>query len=87
METPLSEQQVSIVQDILMQQLEVKREQVIPQAQIQGDLGADSLDVVEISMRLEEAFEMTIPDEEWDSVRTVEELYAAVAGRVQSTVH
>lgn len=87
METTLSEEQVRIVQDILMQQLEVLREQVIPEAQIQADLGADSLDVVEISMRLEEAFEMTIPDEEWDSVRTVEELYAAVAGRVRSITH
>ena len=40
-----------------------------------ADLGADSLDVVEISMTLEELFEVTIPDEQWDKLETVGELY------------
>ena len=51
------------VQDIVMEQLEIKRDQVTPEALIVEDLCADSLDVMEISMKLEETFGFTIDDE------------------------
>jgi len=44
-----------------------------------GDQGVDSLDVVNIGMNREECFNITIPDERWDTVNTVGNLYEAVA--------
>jgi acyl carrier protein len=75
----LSARDLAKVQDVLMQQLGLAREQLTPEARIMGDLGADSLDVVEITMLLEEAFQLTIPDEQAENDPTVEELCAIVA--------
>ena len=71
----LSEKDTVAIQDIIIRQLDVRRDQLMPEARILADLGADSLDVVEISMALEELFDVTIPDEQWDKVDTVGELY------------
>ena len=79
MNNSLTEPDIADIQTILMRQLDVTREQLTEEASIQGDLGADSLDVVEISINLEERFDLTIPDEEWERVRTVGELYTAVS--------
>ncbi len=62
----LSEKDTVAIQDIIIRQLDVQRDQLMPEARILADLGADSLDVVEISMALEELFDVTIPDEQWD---------------------
>ena len=75
----LTEPEIADIQTILMRQLDVTREQVTEEASIMGDLGADSLDVVEIGMNLEERFDMTIPDDEWERVKTVGALYTAVS--------
>jgi acyl carrier protein len=75
----LSEQDVAKVQQILIQQLDVTKEQLTPDARIMEDLGADSLDVVEIIMNLEETFEITIPDEEAEKGSTVEDLCKVAA--------
>ena len=69
----LSEKDTVAIQDIIIRQLDVRRDQLMPEARILADLGADSLDVVEISMALEELFDVTIPDEQWDKVDTVGE--------------
>ncbi len=74
----LSDTEMTKVQDILIDQLEVKREQITPEARIMADLGADSLDMVEIAMKAEEQFGSTLPDEEAEKVVTVEDLYEAV---------
>jgi acyl carrier protein len=82
----LSETEMTKVKDILMDQLQVKREQIKPEAEIMADLGADSLDMVEIAMKAEEAFNLTLPDEEAEKIVTVEDLYEAVGkllGRAQ----
>ena len=78
----LTEKEMTKVQDILMQQLQINREQVTPEARIMADLGADSLDMVEIAMKAEEEFEVTLPDEEAEKIVTVEDLYEAVANLV-----
>ncbi len=54
----LSEKDTLAIQDIIIRQLDVQRDQLTPEARILADLGADSLDVVEISMTLEELFEV-----------------------------
>ena len=63
------------VRKILVDQLgDIKEEEVTPQASIKDDLGADSLDVVEIVMGLEEEFEVTIPDTEAEKIITVQQI-------------
>ena len=59
------------VRSIIAEQLGVKPEQVTPQASFIDDLGADSLDTVELVMALEEEFGVEIPDEEAEKLLTV----------------
>lgn len=59
------------VKDIIVEQLGVDADQVKPEASFVNDLGADSLDTVELVMALEEAFDMEIPDEEAEKIQTV----------------
>lgn len=61
--------------DIIANQLGVDKDIVTPEANIVDDLGADSLDVVELVMALEEAFDMEIPDEDAENIRTVQDIF------------
>ena len=56
---------------VICEQLGANPEQVTPTMGFQEDLGADSLDLVELVMKLEEVFEITIPDDEAQKIRTV----------------
>ena len=56
-----------------MEQLGVEADQVKPEAQFVNDLGADSLDTVELIMALEEEFDVEIPDEKAEKIKTVGE--------------
>ena len=60
------------VKDIIVEQLGVNKDQVVPEASFIEDLGADSLDTVELVMALEEEFECEIPDEEAEKISTVQ---------------
>jgi acyl carrier protein len=60
------------VKKIVMEQLGVKEEEVVPEASFVDELGADSLDTVELVMALEEEFETEIPDEEAEKITTVQ---------------
>jgi acyl carrier protein len=59
------------VRSIIAEQLGVKIEEVVDQASFTDDLGADSLDTVELVMALEEEFGIEIPDEDAEKMRTV----------------
>lgn len=59
------------VREILMEQLDVEEEAVTMDASIANDLGADSLDIVDLVMSLEEEFDCEIPDEEIENMKTV----------------
>lgn len=61
------------VKNIIVEQLGVEASEVVPQAQFVNDLGADSLDTVELIMALEEEFDMEIPDEQAEKIKTVGE--------------
>jgi acyl carrier protein len=74
----LTDTETTKVQDILIDQLHINREQIKPEARIMADLGADSLDMVEIAMKAEEEFSLTLPDEEAEKIVTVDDLYEAV---------
>ncbi len=59
------------IKSIISEQLGVKPEEVTPEASFIDDLGADSLDTVELIMALEEEFNVEIPDEDAEKMRTV----------------
>ncbi|MBZ4193348.1 MAG: acyl carrier protein [Candidatus Contendobacter sp.] len=61
------------VKKIIIEQLGVKEEQVTTDANFVEDLGADSLDTVELVMALEEEFELEIPDEDAEKITTVQQ--------------
>ena len=66
----LSEKDTKAVLDILTEQLGIEKAQLLPEARLEEDLGADSLTKVEIAMALEERFSVSIPDEHWERVST-----------------
>ena len=61
------------VRKIIAEQLGVDLEKVVPEASFIDDLGADSLDTVELVMALEEEFDQEIPDEDAEKIRTVQD--------------
>jgi acyl carrier protein len=61
------------VKQIIVEQLGVEESEVTPTASFVDDLGADSLDTVELVMALEESFEITIPDEDAEKIQTVKQ--------------
>ncbi len=72
----------SQIAEIVASQLGVDVTQITPEASILDDLGADSLDVVELVMALEEAFDIEVPDEDVENIRTIGDVQSYVAGRV-----
>jgi len=59
---------------IIMEQLDVTREECVPQASFIEDLGADSLDLVELIMEMEETFDVQIADNELEKIRTIKDV-------------
>jgi len=71
----------SKVQKIIEEQLGVDSERVRPEASFIEDLGADSLDIVELVMAMEEEFDLEIPDEEAEKLRTVQDVYSYIESK------
>ena len=70
------------IKQIVSEQLGVDQAEVTPTASFVDDLGADSLDTVELVMAFEEAFEIEIPDEEAEKIRTVQDAITYVEKKV-----
>ncbi len=68
------------VREIISEQLGVAVDQVTPEASFIEDLGADSLDIVELVMALEEEYGMEISDEEAEKIRTVKDVVNYIEG-------
>lgn len=62
------------IKNILAEQLDADAEEMTMETNIAKDLGADSLDVVELLMSIEDEFEVEIPDEEIENIKTIGEL-------------
>ena len=73
------------VKSIVVEQLEVEPEQVTPEASFANDLGADSLDTVELVMALEEEFDIEIPDEAAEQIDTVGKAAEHISSNVETT--
>ena len=72
------------VTKLVCEQLGVKEEEVTPEASFVEDLGADSLDTVELVMALEEEFETEIPDEEAEKISSVQQAIDYVNANLNS---
>ena len=78
----MSEELRAKIYQLVCDQLGVEQSQVSPEATLLDDLGADSLDVVEMVMALEEVFDLEIPDEDVEGIRTVGDVESYLAKRI-----
>jgi len=68
--------------EIIVEQLGVSPEEISPEASFMDDLGADSLDVVELVMAMEEEFDIEIPDDDAEKIQTIGDAVSYVKGRL-----
>jgi len=73
------------VKAIIVEQLGAKPEEVVPSASFVNDLGADSLDTVELVMALEEEFGIEIPDEDAEKITTVDDAIKYIEKKAAAT--
>lgn len=71
------------IKDIIVEQLDVEEDAVTMEASITDDLGADSLDVVDLVMSIEESFDVEIPDEEVENIKTVGDIVKYIENKVE----
>ena len=71
------------IREIIVDQLGVPASQVVPEASFIDDLGADSLDIVELVMALEEAFDLEIPDDDAEKIQTIQDAISYVDERTR----
>lgn len=74
---------IAEVKKIIVEQLSVAEEDVVPEASFVDDLGADSLDLVEMIMAMEEAFDVSIADEDAEQIKTVQDAIDYI-GKIQA---
>ena len=79
METDL-EQRIS---EMIIEQLGATKEEIVPEASFIDDLGADSLDIVELVMAMEETFDIEIPDEDAEKIQTIGDAVAYLRDRLE----
>ena len=68
------------VKAILAEQFDVEEDKITADTDLQEDLGADSLDVVDLLMSIEDEFEVEVPDEEIENIKTVGSLVSYIEG-------
>lgn len=71
------------IKDIIVEQLDVEEDAVTMEASITEDLGADSLDVVDLVMSIEESFDVEIPDEEVENIKTIGDIVKYIENKVE----
>ena len=71
------------VKDILVDQLDCEEDKVTMEASMTDDLGADSLDIVDLVMSLEEEFDVEIPDDQVENIKTVGDIVKYIEDKVE----
>ncbi len=77
---PNLEQRIS---EMIIEQLGATKEEIVPEASFIDDLGADSLDIVELVMAMEETFDIEIPDEDAEKIQTIGDAVAYLRDRLE----
>ena len=72
------------VSEIIVEQLGITKEEIVPEASFIDDLGADSLDIVELVMAMEETFDIEIPDDDAEKIQTIGDAFSYVKERLGS---
>ena len=72
------------VSAIIVEQLGVTKEELAPKASFIDDLGADSLDIVELVMAMEEEFDIEIPDDDAEKIQTIEDVITYVKAKIEA---
>jgi acyl carrier protein len=72
------------VSAIVVEQLGVSKEELAPEASFIDDLGADSLDIVELVMAMEEEFDIEIPDDDAEKIQTIEDVITYVKAKIEA---
>jgi acyl carrier protein len=72
------------VTEIIIEQLGIAKLEVVPEASFIDDLGADSLDIVELVMAMEETFDIEIPDDDAEKIQTIGDAFSYVKERLGS---
>jgi acyl carrier protein len=70
-----------LVSEIIVEQLGVSKEEIVPEASFIDDLGADSLDIVELVMAIEEKFDIEIPDDDAEKIQTIGDAFSYIRER------
>ncbi len=73
------------VTDLIVEQLGVSKEEAVANASFIDDLGADSLDIVELVMTLEETFDIEIPDDDAEKMQTISDAIGYLKDRVEDS--
>ncbi len=71
------------VADIIVEQLGAAKEEIVPEASFIDDLGADSLDIVELVMAMEETFDIEIPDDDAEKIQTIGDAVAYLKEKLE----
>jgi len=79
METDLEKR----VAEMIIEQLGATKEEIVPEASFIDDLGADSLDIVELVMAMEESFDIEIPDDDAEKIQTIGDAVAYLRDRLE----
>ena len=74
----------SQVADIIVEQLGATKEEIVPEASFIDDLGADSLDIVELVMAMEETFDIEIPDDDAEKIQTIGDAVSYLKDRLEN---
>jgi len=72
------------ISELIVDQLGVTKEEIVPEASFIDDLGADSLDIVELVMAMEETFDIEIPDDDAEKIQRIGDAFGYVKERVGS---
>ena len=71
------------VSEIIVEQLGATKEEIVPEASFIDDLGADSLDIVELVMAMEETFDIEIPDDDAEKIQTIGDAVAYLKEKLE----